>query len=314
MTARKRFASRGKAVRFSGMSLKTLLAFLALGPCCLVQGQVTVKVDFEKDFYIADETMLASVRITNFSGRSLTFGKDNHWLMFSVEKSNGFLADQDGNPSVIGEFEIPNASRGIRRVNLAPYYKMSDPGRYQVTATVFCQELKEVLKSPPTEVNIIRATTLWQKEFGVTSGDDTHYEVRNYALIRALNNNQLELYVRVARRDDSKVFGTFPVGNLVSFGAPEVQVDRLSRLHLLQQYRARSFRYLVVTPDGELMIRQRYDYTKTRPKLGADAEHLVTVVGGVRVPSLNDLPPSPVKEVSGVLSTQEPSCPGLVEN
>ncbi len=274
------------------MCLRMLLVLLVLAPFGLARGQVTVGLDFEKGFYLADETMMARVRITNFLGRSLVFGQDNNWLQFSVEKRDGFLAERRGVPPVAGKFEIPNASRGTRRVNLAPYYKMKVPGQYWVIATVFCQELGEFLQSPSVEINIIRATTLWQREFGVAAAGDGDYEVRKYVLIRALNNNRLELYVRVASRDDAQVYGVFPVGNLVSFGAPEAQVDRQSRLHLLQQYGARSFRYLVVIPDGKLIIRRRYDYTQSRPRLVADGEHRIAVVGGVRMPAADDLPPS----------------------
>ena len=270
------------------------LSLLALAPLLGLRGQVTVELEFDKDFYIADESMTASVRITNFSGRSLVFGRDNEWLRFLVEQEDGFLAKQKGVAPVVGEFEIPNASRGTRRVNLAPYYKMVLPGRYQVTASVFSQELDEVLRSSPVHVNIIRATALWQKEFGIAveeEGGKPSYEIRKYVLIRALNNNRLELYVRVASRDDSKVYGVFPVGNLVAFGSPEAQVDRQSRLHLLQQYGARSFRYLVVTPEGELKIRRRHDYAKSRPRLVRSAQHGIAVLGGIRVRTANDLPP-----------------------
>lgn len=274
------------------MSLRLLTLSVCLLPFLLAQGQVTVELEFEKETFIANEPMMASVRITNYSGQPLKFGQDNHWLMFSIEKRDGFLVDPVGTPNVMGEFEVPNASRGTRRVNLAPYFEVDKPGSYSVIATVFCRELKEVLKSPPTVLSIIRATNLWEKEIGLRSADGQSYEVRKFTLIRVLNNNQLELYVRVASRDNSKVFAVFPVGNLVSFGSPEAQVDRLSRLHILQQYAARSFRYLVVTADGELMIRRRYDYTRSRPRLGPDATDLISVVGGVRVPAGNDLPPS----------------------
>lgn len=278
------------------MYWRMFLSLLALAPLLGLRGQVTVELEFDKDFYIADESMTASVRITNFSGRSLVFGQDNEWLKFLVEQEDGFLAKQKGVAPVVGEFEIPNASRGTRRVNLAPYYKMVLPGRYQVTASVFSQELDEVLQSSPAQVSIIRATTLWQKEFGIAVGEEEEkpsYEIRKYVLIRALNNDRLELYVRVASRDDSKVYGVFPVGNLVAFGSPEAQVDRQSRLHLLQQYGARSFRYLVVTPEGELKIRRRYDYAKSRPRLVRSEQHGIAVLGGIWVRTANDLPPLP---------------------
>jgi hypothetical protein len=290
--------------RIIGAALWVLLS-VTLG------AQVTVEVDFDKEDYIANETMYANVRITNFSGRTLNFGKDNHWLLLTVEGRDGFLVDQTGTPNVKGEFEVPNAARATRRVNIGPYFDMATLGTYQVQATVFCEQLKEVLKSPKAKINTIHATTLWKKDFGVTLEDGKGYEVRTYSLIRALNNNRLELYVRVATRDASKVFGVFSIGNLVSFGNPEVQLDRFSRMHLLQQYEARSFRYIVVTPDGELMTRHRYDYTGTRPKLSPAGNNLVRVAGGIRVPMDDDLPPS--KETFESLGLEPPKDLGKTE-
>ena len=273
------------------MKVKTLLALGTWALLCPSWGQVTVDLKFDKEFFIPDEPMMASVRITNFSGRTLVFGEDNQWLQFGVEMKNGFLVDRTGDPSVIGRFEIPNASQGTRRVNLAPYFRMTTPGRYKMIATVFSEQLNQALQSSEVIVNIVKAAILWQREFGVPTSDGEGFEVRKYVLIRALNNNRLELYIRVASQDDAKILAVFSVGNLVAFGAPEAQVDRLSRLHLLQQYGARSFRYLVVTADGELMVRQRYDYAGNRPRLAIKKERLIGVSGGVRVVTANDLPP-----------------------
>ena len=265
-----------------------LAASLILGTL-VSPAQVTVELEFGKDFYITDEPMLAEVRITNFSGRPLTFGEDDHWLLFSVEMRNGFLVDRQGQPSVSGVFTVPNASVGIRRVDLSPHFRMNVSGPYHVIASVRTEALGDALQSEPRVVHVTKGATIWQREFGVPGPEP---DVRVYRLIRALNNDRTELYVRVASRDDSRVFTVFSVGDLVSSGTPEAQVDRHNRLHFLQQYGPRSFRYIVVTPDGELVIRQRHDYTRTRPKLVPDALLGIRVGGGIRIPRSDDLPPS----------------------
>ncbi len=271
--------------------LRHLAALSVLGSLASM-AQVSVELDFDKEFYIADEPMMANVRITNFSGRTLSFGEDSSWLQFSVDRRDGLLVDRRGAPEVRGVFEVPNAKRATRRVNLAPHFSMGKPGLYQVGATVLFSDLAQIVSAPQAEVSIIGATTLWRQEFGVTLPESGELDVRRYSLIRALNGNRFELYVRVARRDGSHVFGVFPVGNMVSFGEPETQIDQANRLHILQQYGARSFRYLVVTPDGELYLRHRYDYSLTRPRLAPDPETWIRVEGGRRVPRSNDLPPS----------------------
>ena len=40
--------------------------------------------------------------------------------------------------------------------------------------------------------------------------------------------------------------------------------------------------YTVFTPDGEIVDRQTYDYTDTRPRLQVDEEGRISVVGGLR--------------------------------
>jgi hypothetical protein len=67
-------------------------------------------------------------------------------------------------------------------------------------------------------------------------------------------------------------------------------VDRLSNLHVLSQIGARSFSYSVINPNGEVIARQTHDYTKKRPVLRANADGKISVVGGVRRMTANDLP------------------------
>ena len=61
-------------------------------------------------------------------------------------------------------------------------------------------------------------------------------------------------------------------------------------MHLLFQIGARSFNYSVVNPDGQLIARQTYEYTATRPVLKADKEGNIIVAGGIRRLTANDLP------------------------
>jgi hypothetical protein len=87
------------------------------------------------------------------------------------------------------------------------------------------------------------------------------------------------------------------VGPMIGFGQPEPQVDRQSRLHLLYQNAAKSFSYLVVNPDGDVLVRQTYEYADSRPRLRLDESGIITVTGGARRATADDLP-APVKSNS----------------
>jgi hypothetical protein len=148
---------------------------------------------------------------------------------------------------------------------------------------------------------VLSGTKLWEREFGLPSS--TIPEVRKYALQQATFAKQLRLYVRLTDQNESKVFRVRPLGMLVSFSNPEAQVDKLSHLHVLFQNGARTFLYSIVTPDGDQIIRQTYDYVNdSRPRLRVEEDGRIVVAGGQRRILLSDLPPPRVaitNETSG---------------
>ena len=104
--------------------------------------------------------------------------------------------------------------------------------------------------------------------------------------------SQLRLFVRLTDASGDRTFRVFPIGPMVSFGRPEAQVDKYSNLHVLCQDGLHSFRYVVISPEGELIVRRIYDYLDKRPRLQPDADGKVLLIGGVRRITPNDVPPS----------------------
>jgi hypothetical protein len=94
------------------------------------------------------------------------------------------------------------------------------------------------------------------------------------------------------------VFAVIPIGPMVSFSRPEPQLDGQNNLHLLYQDGARSFRYTVVNPNGEIILRQKHELVNSRPHLQVDKDGRFVVVGGVRKVAGDDIP-APGKLESG---------------
>lgn len=278
-----------------------ILGILAFGAIFGLQAQVEVSVEFKKDFFLAHEEMLAEVKIINFSGRKLTFGKEKDWLQFSVESLNDFPVEKAGELDIMETFEVPNASRGIRRVHLVPTYKIDKPDRYRITAFVKVPELNLTRATAPVEIGLLSATVIWQRPVGVVINEadpSAPISVRQYFLMRAVNDKSIDLYVKVTDRYEKEIYGVYSLGNIVSFGEPERQVDRFSNLHVLMQNGARTFRYTIIKPDGKVLLRQKWAYSNSRPRLSLDKEKLIQVVGGVRQPSFEDIPtPEQINEV-----------------
>jgi len=89
---------------------------------------------------------------------------------------------------------------------------------------------------------------------------------------------------------DTRVFKVVNVGGVVSFSRPQTVLDKKNNLHLLFENGARSFNYSVINPDGEILIRQTHRYTDGGPHLVMDEANEVTIVGGMRQVTANDLP------------------------
>jgi len=271
----------------SGFLLAVLVASVFHAP-----GQVAVEVTLDQNQFLPGEDVPATVRITNRSGQTLRLGVDPAWLTFSVESGERYASLKTGDVPVLGAFTLESSQRAIKRVNLAPYFNLTAPGRYSITATVTVKEWNEQILSKPKVFTVIEGATLWEQQFGVprpTGATNPTPEVRKYTLQEAnyLSKN-LMLYLRLTD-DSGRLNKVLPIGPMLSFGQPDPQVDRSNNLHVLYQNGPHLFSYTVVDPNGNVIRRQTYDFT-TRPRLQADRDGNLMVVGGRRHLTAFDLP------------------------
>lgn len=251
--------------------------------------------------------MPVAVRITNRSGQTLAFGQKEGWLTFEVAAQDGYLAYKNGDAPVKGEFTLQSSERATVHVNLEPYFQLGKPGHYTVTATVSIPEWGRNISSTPKGFDIIQGAQLWSQSFGVprAPGDTNPPEMRRYALQEAnYLRGQITLYAQVMD-DSGKITKVITIGPMISFGQPQPEVDKLSDLHVLYQNGPRSFLYTVIDPDGDILVRQTYEFT-TRPRLMVDKDGNLGVVGGARRLSPNDIPPSTPSVGNDISSPTKP--------
>ncbi len=277
-----------------------------LGTAYFAAAQVSVEVVLDQDQFLRDESLPVKVRITNRSGQTVELGKDNEWLSFAVDSLDGKVVNKVSSPSVSGEFTLESARVATRQVDIAPSFELNEPGRYSVVATVKVKVWNEEVSSKPRPFQIVRGTKLWEQEFGVPTASGTP-EARKFTLQQANYQKSLKLYVRVTDASDNIAYRVFPLGQLVSFSHPEAQVDKSSYLHVLFQTGARSFLFQVVSPDGDIVLRQSYDYAERRPTLRANDEGRIFVAGGVRRMAASDLPVSFTSDPSAPVTSPGPS-------
>ena len=235
-----------------------------------VSAQLSVEVALEQEQFLVGEAMPVAVRITNRSGQTLHFGNRPDWLAFSIESRDGFIVVKNSEVPVLGEFTLESSKVATRRVDLGPHFALARLGRYSVSATVRVTEWGAQLTSKATDFDIIRGARLWSQEFGVPSApgeSNQPPEVRRYTLEQAnYLSSQIRLYLRLTDSSEARVYKVFSIGPMRSVSKPEPQLDKQSRLHVLYQDDARSYSYTIVNPDGDIMLRQTYDYVNSRPQ------------------------------------------------
>ena len=256
--------------------------------------QITVEVVLDQRQFLPSESLPVAVRITNRSGQPLHLGADANWLTFSVTSVDSFVVTRIADVPVQGEFDLGSSLMATKRVDLAPYFRLTRQGSYRLVATVHIKDWNEEIPSPPQSFDVIDGAKLWSQTFGlpapagVTNGAP---EVRKYTLEQAnYLRSQLRMYVQVSDESEVHIFKVRAIGPMVSFSQPEARLDCLNNLHVIYQSGARVFTYSVVSPDGDIMRQENYDYFNTRPRLQTDDHGNITILGGVRRVKPDDMP------------------------
>ena len=258
-----------------------------------VFAQILVELKFEREHYLPGETLTVAVRIINRSGQTLHLGNEADWLTLSVESRDSFVVSKNGDAPVVGEFTLETSKVATKRVDLAPYFSLTREGRYRATATVRIKEWSAQTTSPPKDFDIVDGAKIWTREFGVpaTGSASQPPELRRYSLIQATTlRSEIRLYLRLSDGAESKLMKVFLLGQIVSFGRPEAELDGRNRLHVLHQNGAHTSVYTIITPAGEIVTRQLFDFVETRARLRLDREGKISVAGGARRLTEDDLP------------------------
>ena len=126
---------------------------------------------------------------------------------------------------------------------------------------------------------------------------------RTISLMSHRFNDRTDLYLRIQDKGFGTIYCTHRLGDCLSFGKPEIQLDSENTVHVLQNNAPREFIWSKVDLDGKILSRLTYSSTKERPQLVCDSNGSVSVLGGVLydpkasatptvIPKLSDRPVS----------------------
>jgi len=248
-------------------------------------GQVTVELVQDTSQFLIGESIPLAVRITNRSGQTLRLGDDPDWLIFAIERRDGnsSIIAKISEVPVVGGFDLETSQVATKRIqDLTPHFSLDGSGSYAVSATVRVTAWNREFTGAPKVFQLIHGTKMWEREIGLSGTTGDMPETRHYSLVQAnYQRSQLRLYLKVTDASGLKLVRLTLLGNMVSFGRPEPQMDRKNHLHVLFQNGPHSCNYAVCDPDGQIIKQEIYDFAGTRPRLRLDEAGDGYVTGGV---------------------------------
>lgn len=289
------------------------MRFLVLLITCLcavqARGQFEIFMKLPRANFMAQESITATVQITNRTGATAVLGGPGRadWLSFEMTTSEGAsLAQMDVDGSDI--LQVPSGGTVQQKIVVTNAYAPDDMGNYAIKARIRDSKTGDVYESDRVRFSIIENKPMWVRSFGVPEGFKDAGAPRRYALHVFRDYDSTSLYVRLIDDKTNVKLNTFRLGPLSMIYDPQITLDTKNNLHVLFMAQAHIFAYATISPDGKLVKLSYYnDEKKGRPILQQTEKGTIQVAGGEYFDPSK--PEGDVKKVGGRPVSRRP--PGL---
>ncbi len=268
------------------MKLAHLLLAAAglLAAAAPARAQIAVSISVKERLHIRHEPVLATVSVTNNTGRDITLEdtRQGQWFGFQINADGDqFIAPRDPNYH-LDPLPIRAGETLKRTVNLNELYPLGEFGIYSVRANIYFAGMDRYFSSKPTHVEVTEGRVIWRRVAGVPEGGKNAGQTRVFTLLMHQRGEQSLLYVRVEDQDDGSVFCTTPLGRMIDGVAPDMQLDSRNNLYVLQLVGLRRFALSKIGVNGEFLGQSYYGVPKARPYLRKQPDGSLQLVGGKR--------------------------------
>lgn len=255
---------------------------LALFLGCLVPAgaQVAVHLQLPKQSFLAGESVVATVSITNQSGRELVFQGDGTlpWLDFIVNSSRGVPFTPAARPQ-FGAVKVPAGQTLARSVDLSKMYALGELGNFAVYAVARLPgQAHGGFQSNRVQFTIAAAKPHWSQVVGVPGTRKNH----EYRLVVFRGGMKTELFVQIADAANGRVLRTHQLGETLAVRQPSVSVDQNLTMHVLYLITPSIWGHVKVKPDGTFVGRDLYKTSgAANPSLVQLPDGGIQVAGGI---------------------------------
>ena len=287
----------GKFRRIAQVILHSFLLLLALAPA---RAQIAVSLTLKRHFYLAHEPVVATVTLTNMSGRDLVLedSPEFQWFAFEITGPDN-IAVSPRNPDYHFDALPMRSGETVRKtVNLNELYALGETGTHQIRATIYYAPMQRYFVSKPVPMEETDGKVLWRQTAGVPDGMRNAGRFHTFTLLSHQQDNYRYLYVRVEDRDDATVFCTTQLGRMVDAAPTQADFDAGNNLYILQLTGLRAYTLTKIGANGEFMGQTPYSAPKTRPTLRKLSDGTLQIIGGRKDSPVAQAPAGPPTKLS----------------
>lgn len=248
------------------------------------RAQLATSLSMNKKTYIAGESVIAEIIVTNNSGQELTLASTRAlpWLSFVVTNSKG-------NPvptrklNVFGAMKIKAGESLAKRVDLREFFFLDSQGNFAASAVVRDPNgtIKEGASTNRILFNLNPGRSYWSQKIGVGKGSASH--TRELKLMTFSDGQKTQLYAQVVDGRTGTSISTFSLGDALMLRKPMVTLDGQQRMHVMYLGSPAMWVHCQVSADGKLVgkdIHQRA--AQGDPILMAYGDGSVRVMNSIR--------------------------------
>lgn len=266
--------------------MKFLLPLLLLLSAFPAFGQLSVAMQINRSQYVKGEAVMATVTITNRSGRELFLRSAVQgditvsWLDFKIRDSRGRVVSR-ATDAVFRAAQVAPGQSVARQINLGNMFNVGRADSYSVTATVREGGLEDarIYSSNSARFSVSDGRVLFEQPFGAPG---TAAPERAYRVSAFNDGERTSIYASVMDEKRGASLTTFRLSEALLFRAPEATLDSKNQLHVLYLANPTIFVHATVSQDGEMVNTGYFQRgAASVPRLAAFANGEIKVVGGV---------------------------------
>ena len=259
-----------------------LVLFAALG--AVAHAQLNVELSIKRRLFIAHEPVIATVTITNLTGRDITLTDtpEMQWFAFQVLGASDRIFPPRNPNYALDPVEIKAGTQKRRTVNLSELYEIGEFGIYRIRASIYFADFKKFFSSRASSIEITDGQLLWTQTAGVPDGQPGGGSMRKFSLLAHQQGDYKMLYVRVEDRDNGAVYCTQELGRMIEGQPPLADFDLGNNLYVLQLIGQREYLLSKIGLSGEYLGGTRYTAPKSKPYFRKLPDGQLQIVGGRR--------------------------------